>query len=217
MVKLNGKKINTAVFISGRGSNLKSLINFSQKINSPIAIKLVISNKPKAKGLIYAKRSKIKIFLTNFKNKKISEKKILKELDKYKINIISLAGFMKILSKNFIIKFKKPILNIHPSLLPKYQGLNTHQRALDAGDDIHGVTVHFVTEELDGGPNAIQAIVPILDVDNAQNLQQRVHAQEHIIYPIAVKWFCEGRLTMKGNEALLDNKVLPATGIQLQS
>jgi phosphoribosylglycinamide formyltransferase-1 len=124
---------------------------------------------------------------------------------------------MRILTADFTRYYEGRLLNIHPSLLPKYQGLNTHQRALDAGDDRHGVTVHFVTEELDGGPNAIQAIVPILDIDNAQQLQARVHAQEHIIYPIAVKWFCEGRLTMKGNRALLDNKVLPITGVQLES
>ena len=120
MEKLNGKKINTAVFISGRGSNFKSLIDFSKEKNSPILIKLVVSNKRHAKGLVYAKLFKIKTFLPNYNNINISEKNILKQLKKYKINLIFLAGFMKILSSNFIKKFKKPILNIHPSLLPKY-------------------------------------------------------------------------------------------------
>ena len=187
MVKLNGKKINTAVFISGRGSNLKSLINFSQKINSPIAIKLVISNKPKAKGLIYAKRSKIKIFLTNFKNKKISEKKILKELDKYKINIISLAGFMKILSKNFIIKFKKPILNIHPSLLPKYKGLNTHKRVLKNNEKYSGSTVHLVTQKLDSGKIILQKKVRIAKFENEKSLENKILKIEHKLYPQALE------------------------------
>tara|TARA_B100001250_G_C19664286_1_gene728522 strand:+ start:437 stop:1030 length:594 start_codon:yes stop_codon:yes gene_type:complete len=187
MVKLNGKKINTAVFISGRGSNLKSLINFSQKINSPIAIKLVISNKPKAKGLIYAKRSKIKIFLTNFKNKKISEKKILKELDKYKINIISLAGFMKILSKNFIIKFKKPILNIHPSLLPKYKGLNTHKRVLKNNEKYSGSTVHLVTQKLDSGKIIMQKKVRIAKFENEKSLENKILKIEHKLYPQALE------------------------------
>ena len=187
MVKLNGKKINTAVFISGRGSNLKSLINFSQKINSPISIKLVISNKPKAKGLIYAKRSKIKIFLTNFKNKKISEKKILKELAKYKINIISLAGFMKILSKNFIIKFKKPILNIHPSLLPKYKGLNTHKRVLKNNEKYSGSTVHLVTQKLDSGKIIMQKKVRIAKFENEKSLEKKILKIEHKIYPQALE------------------------------
>ena len=151
MEKSNGKKINTAVFISGRGSNLHSLIKYSKNKNCPIIIRLVISSNLKAKGLIYAKRYKIKTYVTNFKNQNISEKKLLKKLLYNKINLICLAGFMKILSKKFITKFTKPILNIHPSLLPKYKGLNTHKRVIKNKEKYTGATVHLVSEKLDSG------------------------------------------------------------------
>ena len=151
MEKLNGKKINTAVFISGRGSNLKALIKHSKKKNSPIVIRLVISNNIKAIGLIYAKKSKIKTYILNFKNQNISEKKLLKKLLNNNINLVCLAGFMKILSKKFIKRLNKPILNIHPSLLPKYKGLNTHRRVIKNKEKYSGATVHLVSEKLDSG------------------------------------------------------------------
>ena len=189
MVKLNGKKINTAVFISGRGSNLKSLIKFSKKKRSPISIKLVVSNNSKAKGLIHAKSFKIKTFFVNYKNINISEKKILKILLKHKIELILLAGFMKILSSNFIKKFKKPILNIHPSLLPKYKGLNTHKRVLEKKEKFSGSTVHLVTPNLDSGKIILQRKVKILKNTNEKNLEKKILKLEHILYPEAIKKF----------------------------
>ena len=189
MEKLNGKKINTAVFISGRGSNFKSLIDFSKKKNSPILIKLVVSNKRYAKGLVYAKLFKIKTFLPNYNNINISEKNILKQLKKYKINLIFLAGFMKILSSNFIKKFKKPILNIHPSLLPKYKGLNTHKRVLKKKDKFSGSTVHLVTQKLDSGQIILQKKVKISKYENVKSLENKILKIEHKLYPEAIKKF----------------------------
>ena len=189
MVKLNGKKINTAVFISGRGSNLKSLIKFSKKRKSPISIKLVVSNKINAKGLVYANSSKIKTFFTNFSNTNKSENKILRQLNKYKINIICLAGFMKILSPSFIKKFKKPILNIHPSLLPKYKGLNTHDRILKNKEKFSGSTVHIVTAKLDSGKIILQKKIKISKYETKKTLESKILKIEHTLYPEAIKYF----------------------------
>jgi len=189
MEKSNGKKINTAVFISGRGSNLRSLIKYYKKKNSPILIKLIISNNPKAKGLIYAKRSKIKKYITNFKNKNVSEKKLLKKLFKHKINLICLAGFMKILSKNFIKKFKKPILNIHPSLLPKYKGLNTHKKVIKNKEKYSGSTVHLVTAKLDSGKIILQKKIKVSIYENENTLEKKILKIEHKLYPKAIKKF----------------------------
>ena len=191
MVKSIGKKINTAVFISGRGSNLKSLIKHSEFKNSPIKIKLVMSNKKKAKGLRYAKKSKINFFINNFKNRSISEKYILNKLSKEKIEIICLAGFMKILSKYFIKKFKKPILNIHPSLLPKYKGIGTHKRVLKNNDKYTGCTVHLVTSKLDSGPVILKKKVLINKDDNEKTLSYKVLKQEHLAYSHAIRLICK--------------------------
>ena len=189
MEKLNGKKINTAVFISGRGSNLNSLIKNHKKKNSLISIKLVISNNPKAKGLIYAKQSKIKTFVTIFKNKNVSEKKILKKLFINKINLICLAGFMKILSKDFLNKFKKPILNIHPSLLPKYKGLNTHLRVINNNEKYSGSTVHLVSSKLDSGRIILQKKIKINKNENQKTLEKKILKIEHKLYTQAIKKF----------------------------
>jgi len=189
MEKLNGKKINTAVFISGRGSNLRSLIRFYKKKNCPISIKLVISNNPKAKGLIYAKQSKIKIYLINLKNKNTSEKKLLKKLYYHKINLICLAGFMKILSRNFIKRFKKPILNIHPSLLPKYKGLNTHKKVIKNNEKYSGSTVHLVNAKLDSGKIILQKKIKISKYENEKTLEKKILKIEHQLYPKAIKKF----------------------------
>ena len=186
MEKLNGKKINTAVFISGRGSNLRSLINHSKKKNSPILIKLVISDNQKAKGLIYSKQSKIKKYIINFKKKKISEKKLLKELHNHEINLICLAGFMKILSKNFIKKFKNPILNIHPSLLPKYKGLNTHERVVKNKEKYSGSTVHIVSPKLDSGKIILQKKIKISKFENKKTLEKKILKIEHQLYYKAI-------------------------------
>ena len=188
MIKYSGpKKIKTAVFISGTGSNLKNLIKFSKQRNFPISIDLIISNNAKAKGLIYANNFKIKKKVFNFSNKIIAEKKILSLLFKNKIELICLAGFMKILSKSFIQRFNGKILNIHPSLLPKYKGLNTHARALKNNDKYSGCTVHIVNSKLDSGKIILQKKVKIYKNDNIETLSKRVLKQEHKLYPAAIK------------------------------
>ena len=187
MVKLTGlKKIKTAVFISGTGSNLKKLIKFSKIKKSPISVKLIISNTPKAKGLNFANQFKIKKKIFNYKNVKTDEKKILKLLHKEKIKFICLAGFMKILSKNFIKKFDSKIVNIHPSLLPKYKGLNTHTRAINNKDKFTGCTVHYVTAKLDSGKIILQKKIKITSIDNPTSLAKKVLKQEHKLYPAAI-------------------------------
>ena len=188
MTKLSGfNKIKTSVFISGRGSNLENLFKFSLKKKSLIKIVLVVSNNSKAKGLIFAKKKNIKNKVFNFINKKDAENKILKELKKEKIELICLAGFMKILSKNFIQKFKGKILNIHPSLLPKYKGLNTHLRAIKNKDKYSGCTVHLVNSKLDSGRIILQKKIKIKKKDTPKSLSKRILKQEHILYPKAIK------------------------------
>ena len=187
MVQLTGDKlISTAVFISGRGTNLKSLIKFSKKKNSPINIKLIISNTNKAKGLKYSKVYKIQKKVIDFKNKNIAEKKLLNLLSKKKIRFICLAGFMKILSKKFIKKFSGKIVNIHPSLLPKYKGLNTHQKALKNNDKYSGCTVHYVTDKVDSGKIILQKKVKIKRKDSLNTLTKKVLLEEHKLYPRAI-------------------------------
>jgi len=183
--KLSGKK-NTAVLISGRGSNLKSLVKYSKTKKSLIRIVLVVSNNFSAKGLDYANKSKINNVFIKVSNRKSFEDRLLKLLKKNNVDLICLAGFMKILSVNFIRKFNKPILNIHPSLLPKYKGLNTHNRAIQNKDKYSGATVHIVNEKLDSGKIIIQEKVKILKSDTEKNLQKKVLKIEHKIYPKAI-------------------------------
>ncbi|ETA70860.1 phosphoribosylglycinamide formyltransferase [Candidatus Pelagibacter ubique] len=180
------KKIRTAVFISGTGSNLKSLIKFSKTNKSPISIDFVVSNNSKARGLDYAKIYDIKKKVLNFKNKNLSEKNLLSVLKVNKIEMICLAGFMKILSKNFIKKFKGKILNIHPSLLPKYKGLNTHKRALNNKEKYSGCTVHFVNARLDSGKIILQKKVRISKNETEASLAKKILVQEHKLYPKAI-------------------------------
>ena len=179
-------KIKTAVFISGKGSNLRSLIKFSKLQKSPISIKLIISDNKLAKGLKYGVIFKIQKKIIQFINKDVAEKKILSELKKHKIELICLAGFMKIISRNFIKNFKGKILNIHPSLLPKYKGLNTHQRAIKNKDRYSGCTVHFVNSKLDSGKIILQKKVKILKKDTPGSLARKILAQEHKLYPEAI-------------------------------
>ena len=188
MEKSLGKK-NIAVFISGRGSNLKSLINYSKKKNSLIKIMLVISNNTNAKGLKIANSLKIKNYAIKFKNRSIFEKQSLKLIKKYNIDMICLAGFMKIVSGNFIKKFANPILNIHPSLLPKYKGLNTHLRAIKNKDKFSGASVHKVTQRLDSGKIILQKKIKILKKDTVKSLEKKVLKIEHEIYPKAIVKF----------------------------
>ncbi len=182
-----GKKINTAIFISGIGTNMKNLIKFSNEKKSPISVKLVISSNKNAKGLIYASHKKIENYFFNFKNFKNTEKKILRILNKKKIKLICLAGFMKILSLNFIKHFKGIILNIHPSLLPKYKGLDTHKRALENREKFSGCTVHFVNSKLDSGKIILQKKIKIFKKDNMFTLKKRIQKEEYKLYPRAIK------------------------------
>ena len=187
MVRSTGfKKIKCAVFISGNGSNLKSLIRFSQKKKSPISIELIISDNPKAKGLKYGKIHRISNKVLNYNKKTIAEKKIISEIKSKKIKLICLAGFMKILSAYFIKSFKGKILNIHPSLLPKYKGLNTHQRAILNKEKYSGCTVHIVNSKLDSGKVILQKKVRILKSDTPKSLAKKILTQEHKLYPKAI-------------------------------
>ena len=187
MALLTGfKKTRTAVFISGNGSNLKSLIKFSRKKISPISINLIISSNYKSKGLEFAKRYKIKKKIFNFKKRSISEKAILSELKKNNISLICLAGFMRILSKYFVKNYKGIILNIHPSLLPKYKGLNTHERVIKNKEIYSGCTVHYVNYKLDSGKIIIQKKVKIRQNDTPNSLSKRILNQEHKLYPKAI-------------------------------
>jgi len=188
MVKLIGpKKVRTAVFISGTGSNLKSLIKFSLKKVSPIEVNLIVSNNVKAKGLKFAKLYKIKKKVYNYNEKKVSEKRILKDLKLNDIKLICLAGFMKILSKDFIRKFKGKILNIHPSLLPKYKGLNTHYRVIQNKEKYSGCTVHLVNSKLDSGKIILQKKVKLSKKETPSSLQKKILKHEHILYPRAIR------------------------------
>ena len=187
MKKLIGlKKIKTAVFISGTGSNLKNLIKFSKTKISPILIKLIISSSKKAKGLKYSTQYNIEKKIVNFNNN-FSENKILNYINKKNIKFICLAGFMKILSKNFIKKFKGKIVNIHPSLLPKYKGLNTYKRALKNKEKFTGCTVHYVTAKLDSGKIILQKKVKIIKKDTANSLKKKILEKEHQLYPSAIR------------------------------
>ena len=188
MVQSTGpKKIKCSVFISGTGSNLKSLIQFSKKKKSPISIELIISDNLNAKGLKFGKMFKISNKVFSYKNKSIAEKKIISEIKNKKIKLICLAGFMKILSKSFIKKFEGKILNIHPSLLPKYKGLNTHQRAISNNEKYSGCTVHFVNSRLDSGKIILQKKVKISKSETAKSLAKKILIQEHKLYPKAIR------------------------------
>jgi phosphoribosylglycinamide formyltransferase-1 len=203
------------VLISGGGTNLQAIIDACTDNNYPAEVVGVISNKEDVYGLTRAQNADIaNLALSHkaFDSREDYDQALIKKIDAFDADLIVLAGFMRILTPSFVQHFQGKLLNIHPSLLPKYQGLNTHQRAIDAGDDVHGVSVHFVTEELDGGPVILQAKVPVFEGDSSDDLAARVHEQEHRIYPLVVKWFAEKRLTMQGDNAVLDGNVLPISG-----
>ena len=187
MVRSTGiRKVKTTIFISGNGSNMKSLIKFSKIKNSPIAINFVLSSNKKAKALNYLKKKKINFKIFDFKKKNVDEKKILDLLKKKDTQLICLAGFMKILSRNFIKRFKGKILNIHPSLLPKYKGLNTHQRVILNKEKFSGCTVHIVNSKLDSGKIIMQKKVRINKNDDPESLSKKILKQEHLLYPKAL-------------------------------
>jgi phosphoribosylglycinamide formyltransferase-1 len=205
------------VLISGRGSNLQAFIDACDRGALAARISLVISNNPDAAGLQRAERAGIATRCINhreYASREAFDQALVDQLRAHAIDLVILAGFMRILTPVLIEPYRGRLLNIHPSLLPKYPGLNTHQRALDAGDAEAGATVHFVTQELDGGPPVLQARVPILPGDTTDTLAARVAEREHIIYPLAARWLLEGRLALLDHHATLDGKPIPATGVQ---
>lgn len=205
-----------AILVSGRGSNLQAFIDACANGQLSAEIAVVISNNPDAGGLQRAEAAGIATCCINhrdYSTREAFDQALVTELVARRTELVVLAGFMRILTPVFIKPFAGRLLNIHPSLLPKYPGLHTHQRALDAGDTEAGVTVHFVTLELDGGPPIIQARVPILQADTADTLAARVIVQEHLIYPTAAQWYITGRLRLTDQGAYLDGKPIPATGI----
>ncbi|WP_019342510.1 phosphoribosylglycinamide formyltransferase [Stutzerimonas stutzeri] len=205
---------NVVVLISGSGSNLQALIDSFDE-NSPVRIRAVVSNRADAFGLQRAQAVGIDTHVVQhkeFADREAFDAALIEIIDTYQPQLVVLAGFMRILSAGFARHYQGRLLNIHPSLLPKYKGLDTHRRALDAGDQEHGCSVHFVTEELDGGPVAIQACLKIEPNESIDKLTDRVHAAEHIIYPLAVRWFAEGRLRLADQGAMLDDTLLPASG-----
>ena len=204
-----------AVLISGNGSNLQALIDACQAGRIQGELVGVVSNRADAFGLERAKAAGIATqVLSNqaFADRESYDAALIQALESWKPDLLVMAGFMRILTPAFVQHFAGRMLNIHPSLLPKYQGVKTHARAIAAGDTVHGASVHFVTEELDGGPVVLQARVPIFPDDDEVTLAERVLSQEHQIYPLVVNWFCQGRLTMVGTQACLDGQPLPARG-----
>jgi len=209
------KKPKLCVLISGNGSNLQAIIDHIDdgKLNAEIS--LVISNKPSAYGLTRAENAGVRhvcLDHSKYEDRASYDQALANTLSEENPDCIVLAGFMRILTPEFVNTFSGKLLNIHPSLLPKYKGLNTHQRAIDNGDQEHGVSVHFVTPELDGGPVIIQSRVPIFEEDTADDLAERVQEQERRIYPLVLTWVSDGRLTMRDNKAILDDIPLPESG-----
>ena len=211
-----GKPARLAILISGRGSNLQAFIDAIARGALDAQISVVISNKPDAQGLQRAAAAGIParcIDHRDYATREAFDAALAAEVQGWEVDLVILAGFMRILTPVFVQAFHGRLLNVHPSLLPKYPGLDTHQRALEAGDREAGVTVHFVTLELDGGPPIIQSRVPILPGDTPQTLADRVIAREHIIYPLAAQWHLCGRLQLTEKGACLDGQAIPATGI----
>ncbi len=203
------------VLVSGNGSNLQAIIDHFERKPNIAKVVAVIANEPDAFGLQRAKNSDIEarcIEHRNFASREDYDKALAACIDDFNPDLVVLAGFMRILTADFVNKYLGRMLNIHPSLLPKYKGLHTHQKAIDNQDQEHGMSVHFVTPDLDGGPIVIQAKVPVFEDDDAKILAQRVQEQERSIYPLVVEWFCLGRLEMTENKAMIDGKILPESG-----
>lgn len=211
-------KPRVVILISGSGSNMSAIVDALKAEKVEVEIAAVISNKEEVAGLqkAYDRNLHTEVLShKNFDSREAYDMALIQLINSFQADLIVLAGFMRVLSPAFVQYFSNRILNIHPSLLPKYPGLNTHERVLEAGDSEHGVTVHFVNEELDAGPNIIQAVIQVEETDTVTSLENKVKQQEHIIYPIAVKWFVEGRLKYNGKCALLDGKELPKHGLRL--
>jgi phosphoribosylglycinamide formyltransferase-1 len=203
------------VLISGSGSNLQAILDACAAGFIAGRVSAVISNKAGVYGLERAQQAGIATQVLDhkvFDDRTAYDSALCQAIDQYQPDLVVLAGFMRILTPAFVAHYQGRLLNIHPSLLPKYQGLNTHQRAIDAGDKVHGCSVHFVTAELDGGPVILQAKVPIYAGDDAAMVAARVHEQEHQIYPLVIRWFCQGRLQQQADKALLDGQILSPHG-----
>jgi len=206
---------NIVVLVSGSGSNLQAIIDACQqkKINGTISA--VFSNKTDVFGLERAREAGIPAFSLlprDYATREAFDNQLITEIDAFEPHLVVLAGYMRILSPDFVAHYSGRLLNIHPSLLPKYPGLHTHRQVLENGDQEHGTSVHFVTEELDGGPIILQAKIPVFPEDEESDIVARVQHQEHAIYPLVVSWFVDGRLAMRDNAAWLDDVCLPAQG-----
>lgn len=206
------QRLPVVILISGRGSNLQAIIDQARSGELPIEIRAVISNRPEAPGLQLAAEAGIETRALDhkaFPDRESFDAELQALIDSFTPGLVVLAGYMRILTPGFVRHYQGRMLNIHPSLLPKYQGLNTHQRALEAGDAEHGASIHFVTEELDGGPVFLQAPVPVLPDDTADTLAARVLEQEHRLYPEAIRWFAQGRIRLEDDRLFLDGQPLP--------
>jgi len=213
---MSSKSASVVILISGSGSNLQAIIDATQTDNYPVNIAAVISNRHNIKGLERAEQANINSVVvdhTQFNGREDFDQALIKQIDYYQPDLVVLAGFMRILTRDFVEHYTGRLINIHPALLPDFPGLNTHERAIESGVQQHGASVHFVTAEVDGGPIVLQADVPVKNDDTAEKLAQRVLQQEHLIYPLAIKWFAEKRLVLKDNKVLLDDVVLPETGL----
>lgn len=220
---VSGEPIETrrvVVLVSGNGSNLQALIDTqAQEEGLGGNLVAVISDQADAYALERAKQADIAtevLTASGYASREDYDQALIRLLDNYQPDLIVLAGFMRILSPAFVVRYHGRLINIHPSLLPKYKGLHTHRRALAAGDSEHGVSIHFVTEELDGGPLILQAKVPVAIDDDETTLARRVQTQEHLLYPIVVRWFLQGRLQLQGDQPQLDGQDLPKTGVLYQ-
>ncbi len=206
---------NIVVLISGNGSNLQAIIDACKQKKIGGTLRAVFSNKADAFGLERARQAGIPahaLTASQFASREAFDRELMLEIDAYAPDVVVLAGYMRILSPEFVAHYAGRLLNIHPSLLPKYPGLNTHKQVLENGDEVHGTSVHFVTDELDGGPVILQANVPVFSDDDEADITARVQAQEHDIYPLVISWFIDGRLEMRDCAAWLDNRKLPAEG-----
>ena len=204
------------ILISGSGSNLQAIIDASISGQCPVNIAAVISNRPDVKGLERAQQANIATAViehTQFNGREDFDRALIKQIDTYQPDLVVLAGFMRILTNEFVEHYAGRLINIHPALLPNFPGLNTHQRAIESGVQQHGASVHFVTTEVDGGPIILQASVEVKPDDTTKELAQRVLQQEHLIFPLAIKWFAEKRLVLNNNKVLLDQQQLPKTGL----
>ncbi|MCT1468688.1 phosphoribosylglycinamide formyltransferase [Citrobacter freundii] len=206
---------NIVVLISGNGSNLQAIIDACEQKKINGTIRAVFSNKADAFGLERAREANIPAYsleAAQFASREAFDRQLMQEIDAWAPDVVVLAGYMRILSPAFVAHYSERLLNIHPSLLPKYPGLHTHRQVLENGDEEHGTSVHFVTNELDGGPVILQAKVPVFEGDSEDDVTARVQAQEHTIYPLVVSWFIDGRLKMRDNAAWLDGIRLPPQG-----